>query len=97
MLHYQVWNQNIMLYLTSIIYEDNMSCIQFIKRPGSFHKRSKHIDTRHHFVSDTYEKNKFDIQHIPSNDNIADIFTKPLHSPSFTKLYGKICELTEVC
>ena len=79
---------------SSIIYEDNMSCIQFIKRPGSFHKRSKHIDTRHHFVSDQFEKKFFALEHIPSNDNIADMFTKPLHAPTFSKLYEKICQIT---
>ena len=68
---------------TIILYEDNKSCIQFTKN-NSVHKRSKHIDQRYHYIRELVMDNKVKLEYIPTEDNIADMFTKPLSSERIT-------------
>jgi hypothetical protein len=42
------------------------------------YSRTKHIDIRHHFLRDHAIKGDIIILHVGSNDQSADIFTKPL-------------------
>jgi hypothetical protein len=47
--------------------------------------RTKHIDIRYHFIREAVENSKINMQYIPTNDNIADIFTKPLAKAKFER------------
>lgn len=42
------------------------------------HKRTKHIDVRHHFIRDCIQSKKISIEYIPTAEMLADVFTKPL-------------------
>ena len=64
------------------IYCDNNSAIALSKNPV-FHKRSKHIDTRYHFIRELISNGEIYLEHCKSNDQYADIFTKPLGKKSF--------------
>jgi transposase len=64
---------------------DNMSTVKLVKNP-IFHKRSKHIEVRNLFVREQYENNVIAVNHIASNDQLADILTKPLPRVRFLKL-----------
>ena len=55
-----------------------------------FHARSKHIDIRYHFVRERVASNEVKLNHCASEDNLADIFTKPLPRPLFEKLRNQI-------
>ena len=57
------------------IYCDNQGSIALADNNAERHDRSKHIDIRYHFVK---EQTDIRYQHIGSNDNLADILTKPL-------------------
>jgi hypothetical protein len=70
---------------TIILFEDNKSCIQFSKN-NSVHKRSKHIDQRYHYIRELVADNRIRLEYIPTDQNIADMFTKPLASDRFVKL-----------
>jgi hypothetical protein len=50
------------------------------------HSRSKHIDVRHHFVRERVEDGSIVVWRVPGHDNVADIFTKALPRPDFTRL-----------
>ena len=50
------------------------------------HSRSKHIDVRHHFVRERVEDGSVTVWRVPGHDNVADIFTKALPRPDFTRL-----------
>jgi hypothetical protein len=50
------------------------------------HARVKHIDIKFHFLRECVLRGDITLQHIPSRDNIADIFTKPLERRKFEKL-----------
>ncbi|KRX30458.1 Copia protein [Trichinella murrelli] len=62
-----------------------MGAVTLSKNP-EFHKRSKHIDVRFHFVREKYIEGKIDIQHIDSENQKADILTKDLPKTRFQNL-----------
>ncbi|GKG23083.1 hypothetical protein Tco_0388386, partial [Tanacetum coccineum] len=41
-----------------------------------YHSRTKHIEIRHHFIRDCYEKRLIDVIKIHTNANVADLLTK---------------------
>jgi hypothetical protein len=41
------------------------------------HSRTKHIDIRHHFLRDHQQKGDIEVYHISTENQLADIFTKP--------------------
>ena len=43
-----------------------------------YHARTKHIDVRHHFVRDEYEKGVIDVIHMRTEKMPADVLTKGL-------------------
>ncbi|KAJ3564398.1 hypothetical protein NP233_g8320 [Leucocoprinus birnbaumii] len=59
------------------IFIDNNGAIDMTKTYWG-HKRTKHIDVRHHFVKEKVEMGEFAPVYIPSEDNVADLLTKPL-------------------
>lgn len=64
------------------LFMDNESAIRLTKNP-EFHKRSKHIDIKYHFIREKFSENLFKIGHVSTNDMIADIFTKSLPAQKF--------------
>lgn len=68
----------------AILYEDNMSVIGLCKNP-QFHHKLKHMDIKVFFIREKVFENKISIQHVGTNDQEADIFTKPLGRVKFIK------------
>jgi hypothetical protein len=68
---------------------DSTSAISFAKNPV-LHSKTKHIDVRYHFLRDNVEKGKIALIHVPTHDQLADIFTKPLDLATFTRLRGEL-------
>ncbi|WVZ76333.1 hypothetical protein U9M48_024316 [Paspalum notatum var. saurae] len=64
---------------------DSTSAISVAKNPV-LHSRTKHIDVRFHFLRDHYEKGDIDLVHVASENQLADIFTKPLEFGAFVRL-----------
>jgi hypothetical protein len=56
---------------------DNESAIKIVYNPCE-HSRTKHMDIRHHFLRVHAIKGDIVISHVGTNDQLADIFTKPL-------------------
>ncbi|GKE28069.1 hypothetical protein Tco_1443453 [Tanacetum coccineum] len=67
------------------IMRDNKGAINLSKNPVQY-SRTKHIEIRHHFLRDNVQKGNISIEKIASEDNIADIFTKPLKREVFNYL-----------
>ena len=59
------------------IYEDNRSCINLSENP-MFHKRTKHILVRYHYIQDLVQKGFVKLIPLATTNMIADILTKPL-------------------
>ena len=54
------------------------------------HKRTKHIDIRHHFVRKSVQSGLIRISYCPSKDMLADVFTKAVPKPRFEALRDKL-------
>lgn len=67
------------------IFCDNNSAIKLSKNPV-LHGRCKHIDVRYHFLRDLTKDEVIDLIFCRSEDQVADIFTKPLKLAGFLKL-----------
>ena len=60
------------------IYSDNIGAVE-LSKSTKFHKRSKHIDIKHHFLKELTQESKIiQVQHIPTDEMKADILTKAL-------------------
>ncbi|GJW36522.1 putative ribonuclease H-like domain-containing protein [Tanacetum coccineum] len=75
-----LWIQNQMMdygfnFMNTKIHIDNESTICIVKNPV-YHSRTKHIEIRHHFIRDCYEKRLIDVLKIHTNNNVADLLTK---------------------
>ncbi|XP_035836027.1 uncharacterized mitochondrial protein AtMg00810-like [Helianthus annuus] len=68
---------------------DNKSAIFLSQNPVS-HKRAKHIDIDYHFVRGLVSSGRLYTKFIPSNLQVADIFTKSLSQPLFEKFRGML-------
>ena len=64
---------------------DNKSAIALAKNPV-FHDRSKHIDIRYHYIRECITRKDVQVEYVKSQDQIADIFTKPLKFEDFVRL-----------
>src|SRR6187455_3040644 len=67
---------------------DNESAIKIANNPVQ-HSRTKHIDIRHHFFRDHVAKG-YIILGVRSEDQLADIFTKPLDKTRFCILRNEL-------
>ncbi|KHN02837.1 Retrovirus-related Pol polyprotein from transposon TNT 1-94, partial [Glycine soja] len=61
---------------------DNNSTIQLSKN-SVFHGRSKHIDIRFHFLRDLTRDKIVELSYCNSQEQVADIMTKPLKLEQF--------------
>lgn len=69
---------------------DNQSAIRLVKNP-EFHKRTKHIDIRYHFIREKYADGIFNLQYVATDEQVADVMTKALPKIKhqyFCKLMG---------
>jgi len=75
--------------MPSPLYVDNQSAIRLTKNP-EFHRRTKHIDVRHHFIREKYESEEISVDYICSKDQKADLLTKPIAHDHFQELRAKM-------
>ena len=69
------------------LYCDNSSTIKLSNNP-ILHGISKHIDARYHFLRDLGKDGLIELVYYRSEDQIADILTKPLKLATFVKLHA---------
>jgi len=68
---------------------DNESAIKLANNPVA-HSRTKHIDVRHHFLRDHELKGDIALHHVSTDNQLADIFTKPLDESRFCALRNEL-------
>jgi hypothetical protein len=90
-----VWLRGLLASLTGVEEEqvtlkvDNQSAIALIKNPVH-HERTKHIDIKYHYVRDCNENGSIVVEHVRTEDQLADILTKPLGRVKFLELRDRI-------
>jgi hypothetical protein len=68
---------------------DNESVIKLANNPVQ-HSRTKHIDIRHHFLRDHEVKGDIELCHVNTENQLADIFTKPIDETRFCFLRSEL-------
>jgi hypothetical protein len=68
---------------------DNESAIRMANNPVD-HGHTKNIDIQYHFLRDLSQKGDIVIDHVSSNKQLADIFTKPLNDRRFCELRNEL-------
>ena len=89
-----VWLHKLLQEITEVfkkptLWIDNEAAIKLSKNP-EFHKRTKHIKTRHFFIREKVQDDEIEVLKISSENQLADGLTKPLHKPRLTSLNRKI-------
>ena len=73
----QLCNDMDILIENVLINVDNQGAINLAKNPIN-HQRSKHIDIKYHFIRLEIQIGNINLQYVPTDCNVADIFTKPV-------------------
>ena len=77
----------------TVLSTDNKAARDLSYNP-EHHARSKHIARRHFFVRDMVESQELIVPLVNTQDNDADIFTKPLPPKRFKFLRRKVMNLS---
>ena len=86
-----MWTKNFLEWqgyqLDTVLYQDNTSAMQLEKNgKASSGKRTRHMNIRHFFITDAVRSGSgISIVYCPTDDMVADIFTKPLQGGKFRK------------
>lgn len=75
--------------LGSVIHGDNQSALA-VSKNGIKGERTKHVDVKYHFVTETVERGDVQLKWVPSSEQHADIFTKALPVPVFERLRDEL-------
>ncbi|XP_026385067.1 uncharacterized protein LOC113280690 [Papaver somniferum] len=75
------------------LYCDNTSAI-YLSANHVSHSRAKHIKIHYHVVSELIEEGFLTVQHVSSENQLADLFTKGLCAPIFTSLLHQLLGLS---
>jgi len=82
-----IWYQQLFAELNiknekpTTIFSDNQGAILLTKN-SIFHKRTKHIDIRFHFIRELQNDGRIKVKYVPTKEQPADMLTKSLCSPS---------------
>jgi hypothetical protein len=68
----------------ALLHCDNESSIKIARNPV-FHSKTKHITVHYHFTREKLESGEIRLTYIPTGEQVADLFTKPLGRPLFEK------------
>ncbi len=82
---FQILQEMKMSVNVPILYGDNHSAIS-IASNKRMDNRIKSIDIKYHYIKDEVNSKRIDLRDVPSENNIADIFTKPLARIRFHRL-----------
>ncbi|GJS06055.1 zf-CCHC domain-containing protein [Tanacetum coccineum] len=89
-----LWLQNQLLdygynFMKTKIHVDNESAICVVKN-HVYHSKTKHIEIRHHFIRDSYEKKLIEMVKIHTDYNVADLLTKAFDVTSLVVPLAKV-------
>lgn len=89
-----IYFRNLLFELTEIkycvtLYNDNQGAQKLSANPV-YHKRTKHIDVRYHFIRNAVSNDQIKIVYLASVDMIADILTKGLCATKHNKFVNDL-------
>lgn len=88
-----IWYQRLLTYLRfsqdliAILYFDSQSAIRLVLNL-EFHSQTKHVDRKYHMIRKQIPNGLLQINYISTNNNVANIFTKPVTLENFKKKHA---------
>ena len=80
----------------TVLHQDNKSTILLLENgKASSSKRTRHINIRYFYLTDRIKAGDFKVVYCPTNDMIADFFSKPLQGSKFRQMRKIILNLRE--
>ena len=73
----------------TVIHCDNISSISLSKNLVQ-HSKAKHIPIKFHYLREQTTNTNINLEYIPTKEQVADIFTKPLNKEVFEHLRQKL-------
>ena len=89
-----IWLQSLLKELevrvepVPVLWCDNMEAISLASNPV-FHARTKHIEIDVHFIREKILSKEVEVRFASSEEQVADVFTRALNTPSFEYLRDK--------
>ena len=79
------------------LFQDNKSAI-LLEKNGvmSTSKRTKHVNIRYFFMKDRIANGEFKVEYCPTDQMLADYFTKPLQGSKFVMFRDMVLGITEI-
>ena len=68
------------------VFQDNMSTIHMVRNGAPTSERSRHVNIKFFFAKDRVASGEIKVEYCPTEDMLADLFTKPLQGELFRKL-----------
>jgi hypothetical protein len=93
--YYLLSDLHIKVNLPIVVKTDNIGAI-FISENASTGFRTRHMDTRYHFVRELIKDGFIKIKFVRSNENDSDLFTKNINQELYAKHTMKFLEDTGV-
>ena len=93
------WTQNLLSEMgvsissPTVVYQDNLSTIKLIAHKGN-EARTKHIDLRYNVIREFLQQARIVVRYLSTENMIADMLTKPLPGPSFSRLTSRLLNLS---
>ena len=80
----------------TVLFQDNKSCMLLHNNgKSSSSKRTRHLNIRYYFLSDRIANGELRVEYCPTDDMVADYFTKPLQGDKFRKFRKIIMNLQD--
>ena len=78
----------------ALIYQDNQSAIKLeINGRASSGKKTRHIEIRYFFIADVVSQGNAKVVYCPTEDMLADFFTKPLQGSKFLRFRDTVLNI----
>ena len=61
-----------------LILADSQTALEIVDGMAVNHRKAKHIDIKYHAIHHYIQEERVMVNHIPSSENITDLFTKAL-------------------